>query len=284
MNKRGRISKDEDKKIRNFLSKEVPINEIATKLKRPLKQIEDYVRKFYGKGVDIPDNAEEIAEFTRQLRNTVYWKELQRHYNKEELEYYETIYASLMVQFKEDVTSVDDLQILQAIDAHMLINMHKRKTRMINDRILLIEREINTILLEDDDDPESKKRRIALENEKISLIAQSNNGAKVFTELSKKFDNTVEKLKSTRDQRLRTAENSHQSWPALIKHMQEKKVREAQGKYAEMVKFSTDKALAELQEPHRYVNDQIDQPMLLPERVLIEMPKEEEDGDEIHSD
>jgi hypothetical protein len=184
----------------------------------------------------------------------------------------------LMAQFQEDVTAIDELQILQAIDGHMLINAHKKRTSMINKQLLNIEREINYIALSDD--PKDKAMVLALESQKQVLMSQVSHSVRVFTDLSKKFDETVAKLKGARDQRLKNAENSNQSWPALIKHMQEIRVREREGRYAAMVKFATDKKQDELQQPYKYINNEIDQPMLLPERVLVGLPGEFNNGED----
>jgi hypothetical protein len=276
--KRGRISRDEDKRIASLVDQGVQSEVIAKQLNRPLGQIEAHIRKFYGKGDNLPAKATEIAEFTRQLRGSIHWKKLQEHYSKDDLDYYESIYAGLMAQFKDDVTEVDVLQILQAIDGQMQINAHKKRVRSVNLKLIEIDREIGELQMDTEDD-EAKGKILVLESERQVLINQVNQSTKVFTELSKKFDETVGRLKSTRDQRLKNNDNSHQSWPALIRTMQELKVREREGRYAAMIKYATDKKLEELQQPYRYRNGEIDQPILLPEKVLVGLPGENENND-----
>lgn len=276
--KRGRISKNEDKLIAQYIKEGMANEDIATELRRPPGQINNYVEKFYGKGIDLPAEAPKLAEFTRQLRKSIHWERLQEHYTKDELDYYEQIYASLMAQFMEDVTAIDEMQILQAIDGHMLINAHKKRTSAINKHLLHIEREIH--FLEISQEPEDQAKLLAFESQRQVLMQQVSHSTKVFTDLSKKFDETVAKLKGARDQRLKNAENSNQSWPALIKHMQEIRVREREGRYAALVKFATDKKQDDLQQPYKYINNEIDQPMLLPERVLVGLPGEFNNGQE----
>lgn len=280
--KRGRISKVEDRLIAQYLKEGMANHDIATELRRPLGQINDYVEKFYGQGEDLSPEAPKLAEFTRQLRKSIHWDKLQEHYTKDELDYYEKIYASLMAQFMEDVTAIDELQILQAIDGHMLINSHKKRTSTINKQLLNIERELNYFSMAPAESLTDQERAkvLNMESQRQVLMGQVTHTTKVFTDLSKKFDETVAKLKGARDQRLKNAENSNQSWPALIKHMQEQRVREREGRYAALVKFATDKKQDELQQPYKYINNEIDQPMLLPERVLVGLPGEFDNGQE----
>lgn len=278
--KRGRLSRAEDKTIAKLIDEGFSNEQIASQMNRPVTQINVHVKKFYGRGENVSAKAPEIAEFTRLLRNSVHWNKLKEHYNKEDLEYYETIYASLISQFKDDVTAADDLQILQAVDGHMLINQHKKRSKAYNDRLLVIERDLAYMYmdLQHGDDPNLQSSINNLESQRQAISAQIQSGVKVFTELSKKFDDTVGKLKGTRDQRLKNAENSTQSWPALIKTLAEKKVRAKEGEYAAMVKFATDKKTTELQQPYKYINNEIDQPMLVPENVLIETSFEIDDN------
>lgn len=279
--KRGRISKDEDKAIARLLGKNIEVAQIAIELKRPVGQITEHVRKFYGKGEDLPAKASAVAEATRNLRKSLHWKFLQEHYRKEDLVYYEELYAEIMAQFKDDVTIVDELQILQAIDSHMFINEHKRNRRIDEEKAMNLEREIN--LLRANEDEPSRNRILVLDSQRQALLAQVNNRVKAFSDLSKKFDDTVQKLKSTRDQRLKVAENAGKNFIDLIKTMQNRKVREKEGKYAALVKFATEKATHDLQQPHKYINNEIDQPLLTPENILIDLPDEsfEENNNEI---
>jgi hypothetical protein len=285
--KRGRLSRDECKAIDRAMSQDKSLDEIAVSLKRPFGQIELYVRKFHGRGEDLPAKASEVAEFTRHLRKSMHWKKLQSYYNKEDLAYYEELYAQIMNDFKDDVTFVDELQILQALDGQMLINEHKRHRKMLEDQIYDFETQINHLqvqLLADPQSEELKTRIMAAEGQKQELINRSTQRVRQFTELSAKFDKTIAELKGARSQRLKNADDSNKSWTALIKHIQERKVREKEGRYAALAKFATDKATKRLQEPHKYINNEIDQPMLTPENILIDLPDEAFEIEEKHEE
>lgn len=268
--KRGRISRADDKLIAKRLAQAISLEDIAFEIKRPLVQIQNYVKKYYGKGDDLPAKASAVAEAVRNLRSSLHWKFLKEHFRPQDLEYYEGLFAEIMAQFKDDVTIIDELQILQALDSHMMINEHKRNRRIDEEKVLNLERQINLLRIETDD-PETRSTIRNLESERQALVAQSNARTKEFAALSKKFDDTVQRLKSTRDQRLKIAENSQKNFIDLIKVMQNRKVRETEGRYASLVKFATEKAATDLQQPHRYINDQIDQPLLTPENILINL-------------
>jgi hypothetical protein len=180
-----------------------------------------------------------------------------------------------MTDFKDDVTFVDELQILQALDSHMLINEHKRHRKAIEAQIFDLDRQIGHLQSEqlmNLDDKTIKGRIDALESQKQALVGMSSARVRAFTDLSNKFDKTIAELKGARSQRLKIEESSNKSFTSFIKHIQQKAVREKEGKYASLIKFATDKATTKLQEPHRYINNEIDQPMLTPENILIDLP------------
>jgi hypothetical protein len=274
--KRGRLSRDEEKTIDKLIGQEKSTEEIALTLKRPIGQIQTYVRKFHGVGADLPAKAPQVAEFTRQLRKSMHWKNLQTCYSKEDLEYYEELYAQIMNDFKDDARFVDELQILQALDGQMLINEHKRHRKKLEDQIYAIERQVN--LLESDyiatQDEDIRNKITALEGQKQALISMSSARVQQFTKLSDKFDSTIKALKLARDQRLKNEDDANKSFTSLIKHIQERKVREKEGKYAALAKFAAEATMKKLQQPHRYHNGDIDQPILTPENILIDLPDE----------
>jgi hypothetical protein len=267
--KRGQFSAVEEQLMTELIKQGMDLEAIAKKLNRLPNQVRSYAARYHGIGADpeATPKPTEFAEHVRKFRKSIYYPSLNEHYSKEELFYYENIYAGLMTHFHDDVTEVDELQVLQAIDAHMQINTLKKRTRNLNERILEIDRQIGELRIQDEE--MNKEKILTLESSKQFYSQQIGLSTKTFTDLSKKFDETVQKLKSTRDQRLKTAENSAQSWTSLIKHMQDQKVREREGKLAAMVKFATDKKEKELQQPYRYMNDEIDQPMLVPEHVNV---------------
>jgi hypothetical protein len=267
--RRGKISKVEDRQIEQMIKDEVPLPEIALRTNRHLAQIRNYVRKFYGKGEAddrLPAKAVEWAQFVREFRSRTDYKFLKEHYPPEELDYYEELYAKVMTQFKDDILPTEELQIFQAIDTVIFINRHKKARRAVEDQILELDRLINM-----EKDGENDRQRLRdYEAQKQALIAQSNYRTKEFTELAKKFDDTIGKLKGTREQRIKNIESSKQSWTSLIKTLQDKNVREREGRTLELIKQATDKAAASLQQPYLYKNGEWDQPMLVPENILID--------------
>lgn len=272
--KRGRLSKVENKQIAEFVKEGISDEEIARRMKRAVGQISTHTSRFYGRGEDLPAGAVRSAEFLRQLRNSAHWKFLKEQYSPDELSYYEGLYASLMAQFEDDILATEQLQILQAIDTVIMINRHKRSRKLVEDRILELEEKIRITKPSSAYDDQDRENILAWECQKQALISQANARTKDFTDLSKKFEETIGKLKGTREQRIKNIESSKYSWTALIKTMQDKKVRDREGRHMELVKFATDKAEEEMRQPHKYVNGVFDQPLLQPEHVLIDRAEE----------
>jgi hypothetical protein len=270
--KRGRISKDEAKKIDDFVKDNKTAREIAPILKRAVAQIEAYILKFYGISDEGPSQVG--AEFLRHLRKSEHWKFLQQHYTKEELNYYETLYGKVMAQFHEDILPTEELQVLQALDAVILVNRHKKSRKSVEDRLT----ELNTLIeinkIEAEDNEALQEKILSWESQRQLLFSQANARTKDFTELTKKFDETIGKLKGTREQRIKNVESSRQSWTSLIKTLQDRKVREKEGRHMEMFRMATDKAEAGLREPHKYENGEVDQPLLSSEDVRVQSAEE----------
>jgi hypothetical protein len=272
--KRGRISRDEDQQIAALLKENKTVEDIAEELRRPVTQIVNYCRKFYGKGLNehLPAQAEQVAGYLRSLRSKSHWRYLKEHYSADELDFYEELYSQLMAQFKDDILPTEELQIFLAIDAFIMTNHHKKARKLVEDKI--DEYEIQISLERKKMSPDMDKIT-ALESQRQVLMSQSNVRTKEFTELAKRFDETIERLKGTREQRFRNVESSRQSWPALIKTMQDRKVRDKEGRQIAIWQKATDKAQEQLQQPYKYINGEYDQPFLSPENVLI---KEAEDA------
>jgi hypothetical protein len=273
--KRGRMSRVEDKVIERELKKHTSIEDIALKLNRSPHQVADYAQKFYGVGDGLPEKAPEMAEFVRELRTRTEWKYIKEQFKPDELDFYEELYAKIRTQFREDIQPTEELQVFAAIDCTIFINRHKKARKEAEDEILRIEREIEALKAED---PEGNAARIGALGS-IRQVHQQNslNRTKEYTELQKKRDEILEKLKATREQRIKNIESSKQSFIGLIRLLQDKKVREKEGRHMELRRLAMENAAEELRQPHKYMNNEWDQPMLVPEDIRVEYG-EQEDG------
>ena len=92
---------------------------------------------------------------------------------------------------------------------------------------------------------------------------------KEYTELQKKRDEILEKLKATREQRIKNIESSKQSFVGLIRMLQDKRSQAKEGRLMELRKAAMHEAELKLREPHKYFNDEWDQPLLSSEDVRV---------------
>jgi hypothetical protein len=269
--KTGKIGKEDDTVIVTLLRRNVPISEIARRVRRAEHQVAKYCREVYGKGEDLPPEAEENADFKRELRTRSEWKILQTQFTATELAYYQELYGNFMRQFKEDIEHTEEFQIFSLIEKIIMMNRFKTKEKQIEEELLQIDRELTNILLNEDQDDDAVKRRVAtLQNKKLAINSTLKHRIETYTALDKQKDEILKRLGGAREQRIKNIESSKQSWAGLIRLLiQDKKARKAEGRHAALRAIATYKAAEKLKEPHRYINGEIDQPLLTPEDVRI---------------
>jgi len=269
--KTGKIGKEDDQIIVTLLRRNVPISEIAKRVRRAEHQVAKYCREVYGKGEDLPPEAEENADFKRELRTRTEWKILQTQFTPDELKYYQELYGNFMRQFKEDIEHTEEFQIFSLIEKIIMMNRFKTKERQIEEELLAIDRELTNILLNEDPDDDSVKRKVAgLQNKKLAINSTLKHRIETYTALDKQKDEIMKRLGGAREQRIKNIESSKQSWAGLIRMLiQDKKARKAEGRHAALRAIAMAQAEEKLKQPHRYINGEIDQPLLVPEDVRV---------------
>jgi hypothetical protein len=270
--KRGRIGRNEDKQIQEFLAKH-PENPsmrlLAQLLRRDIKQITVYCAKFFGKGEStLPEDALESAVFVREFRSRSEWKIMKTQFTSEELDYYEELYVKFMKQFHEDIEPTEEFQIFALIEKIIFINRYKKQAMEIQSQILEINREILELQLKELEDPDIRKQIAALQNKLQNFSASEKQRTETYTMMEKEKTKILEGLKGTRSDRIKNAQ-TRETYLDMIKMAMDKKARMREGRRATIYKMATDQAEMALREPHQYLDGQWDQPMLIPEDVRI---------------
>lgn len=246
-------------------------DEIAKKLNCTVKAVENVI-EVYG---NLP---EQNVAWKQYLRKSIVWKQLKDQFSEDELQYFEESFVALMGQFNEDVWKTEESQIFQLITLDILMKRNlkaKRATRNHIEELEHLQRDMVARYNGDYTAMTDGDRSFIIDLEKQisgSRSAESNN-SREFVEFQKQYNDILQQLKGTREQRIKQIESSKTSFVSMVKTLLEKDVQEKESRQMELFKLASQKELKRLGQPHQYVNQEIDLPILTSE-TLEEFDKE----------
>lgn len=252
----------------------VPANELAKKLGRDPRPIKKFLRKNCmlppTPNIDIfPASQGMISD----LQKSSEWKQLSLEFNADELQMFATSYASYMNQFtkqQDSILATERTQIMLAVKLEILMHRilkdrneaqnESQKAKMLLDSLYTTIR--NGKATKDDHVTVRtlEEKLVALDMSKKSFAIEYNHNME-------KHKDIMRELKATRDQRIKSIENSKVSFLDLLKSLQDDDFREKQGRYAELMKKASDEALKRLGGTHRFADGKLDRPVITAETI-----------------
>lgn len=225
---------------------------------------------------DLDGMDEEYQQILSDLQKKIFYKELRKQLDDDEVKYFTTHWIELISQFQGDVLASEQMQIKELIIIDILNNriMAKRLMAMKD-----IER-LNKCLTDEYAKPMPANPPVVASGERdISMImsweanlAQAkvadSNLTTESTKLSKDKKDLYNALKATRDQRFKTIESGEQTFTKLIKELYDEENRLRIGQEAELIKRATEKKKEELFDYHTYGDNTLDIPILNAESAL----------------
>ena len=274
--KTGSLSVNEKQFIRNNIGK-LTTAQIAETLRRTIAPIERYVHENNLILPEMTDREENIVNLRAKLHSKEYWKEIQKQFTLSEIEFFESIWIELLLQFREDVLYAEELEIKKYITIEILINRNLALRQSATQDMERIERTLDVEYAKD-----INIRDMALVNNleanlsfaRTSLPAYATEHAKLLD----KSENINKSLKATRDQRIKRIEDSKTSWAAYIRSLEDEEKREREGDEMELMKLAQNKAKERLSEYHTYLDGKVDRPLFNSD--TIELDKQENDSNE----
>lgn len=271
--KRGRLGKAETNFIRDRAGK-TPIIEIAAQLNRDAATVRTWIQE--NMAIDIGASGEAVPieenEIRNELRSSPEWEELKQQFVEAELKSFERQYSKLMSQFRNDVMPTEEMQIFHLIKLNILMDRNlKSRARALQDIERLSDEIRQMIENHPRNKPMSEKERDRLTNLENQLVAareaeQSKTGE--YVKLSEKHSTLMKELKATRDQRITKWENAKETFLGLLKDLQNEETRKQEGEDMELLRLAMAKEKVRLSETHRYVDDTVDIPLLIPENQV----------------
>lgn len=257
--KKGRLSKKECdfiKKNYNRLSYE----EIATYLERDTNSIRSFVEKKMGKNITFQEEREVKAEY--DIKNRAYWKELKAQFSEDELEMFVFHWKRIIAQFKDEVYPTEEIQVVDMIKLEVLMNRILKEQQTLTINITQAENLLRNERLKEEGD-----RDVALiTNLEVQLAgyrAAQSEVMDLYNNFLNKKKDILKELKGTRDQRVKNLENSKSTFIGWMTHiLSDIELRKNLGIRMEKMRLATEAERLRLSEYHKYVNGELDQPLL----------------------
>ena len=267
----GPLREAERKIIVELAAQNISMQEISDQLGHGRKR--DTVERFLTKNniphYEIEKHDQEYEVYLERLHNKEYWKEIQLQFDEKEQKYFESTWINAMLQFKDNVLFLEELQINKLVTVDILLN------RTLSDRRKHVQdMERLQGILDAEYDKSLETRNVDLIVQLESDISYSRNSLASYnsdyTKLLDKQKDINKDLKATRDQRIKRVEDSKTSYQGWLKALEDEELKDRIGYDAGLMAVAKNKARQEMSEYHVFTDNNVDQPFLTSETAKDE--------------
>lgn len=251
--KGGRLRVEEMHFIRENKDKMSP-EEMCNHLNRKISTIIDYLQKI--PNIQVNNNVE-------RLKAKPFWKILESQFTEDEMGVFADEYFGFLEQVKGELLHAEAGQVIDAIRHGILADRCLKEAKDVRDRINELEIQILEKKQAGEIGLESLEHQLAL-NRQIS-----DKSSEKYADLIEKKAKILDKLKLSRNQRedaINSAfKTSFKDWMKRI--ISDDKYREEIGRHMERHRIAADQEYKRLTQPHKYVDNVVDLPILDTESV-----------------
>lgn len=216
----------------------------------------------------------ELESHVAQLHAKHFWSTVKKSLLEEEVETFENSWAALYAQFfHQGVTATDEIMMKDVIIEDILLHRALEQKRNILQEIKQTEKELAEERAKDMDDRDTDFMTNALRTI-VQLRGTSEAYTKEINEIKKTKDSKFKDLKATRNERLKTVEESGKNIFALIKLLDEQKLRETEGRMTGLVYEASKTKEGQMKQEMVFADGEVDKVWLTPEGELEEEQKE----------
>jgi len=262
--KSGPYSSEEKNYISDQAGKISP-EMIAQKLLRNPKKIRDYMTK---QGLMKYYYKEDLEKDQLQnIRKSKYWNILCEQFSKEELDSFEYHWQNIVKQFRDDILHTEELQIVDAIKLQLMMDRNQKKQKQAMDHIDFLRAEIT----KERKSPSPDDKRIQSFSQDLAACYSGIEALdKDHIMLLKEKNNTLQKLKALREQRVSQIENSKETLIGWVKQLyMNPKLRYELGLKMEKMRIATQVEYNRLSAPHTFADGVVDRPILNHETICM---------------
>lgn len=261
--KAGPWSKEDKAYIAKQAGKLSP-EDIAINLKRNPEAVKNYMGKqgllkYYTK------NDIKIFESVSSIEESHHWPILCQKFTPAELESFKYHWKNMVKQFKDDIFHTEELQIIDVITLDILLDRKLIEAQKTKDQIDYLEKEI---IKEKKKQPIDADKIGNYQKELAGWYATTEAMTKDYTVLLKEKQSLLQKLKGTREQRIKDIDSSKTSFSGWMKELLENnQLRIDLGIKIEKMRLATKVEYERLSEFHKYEDGEVDQMVLNAENV-----------------
>lgn len=248
-------------------AEKLSVEQIAQKLNRdPLS-----IHKWLTTNVGLNKEQKKEIEGSNELKRRTYYKELQKQFNEEELDLFEFHFKKMWVQFKDDVFHTEEMQIIDAIKYEILMNRILCAQQSSKSQIEELENDIALEKRIGDKDLQDRDYILNLERQVASIRSSQEMMGKEFKEYQSRKAALIKELKGTRDQRIKSVEDSKVSFATLVKKLTvDPQFRYSVGIEMETMRHATEAERLRLSKAVTFRDGVVDRPLLNSESVQME--------------
>lgn len=220
-------------------------------------------------------NPEDLAI---ELKTKSFWSSLEKQFSYSELLKFKKMWIELVGQFKQQGIQVaDEYMIKDYIILELMLDQTLEMRQMLTTRIDTNTKLISEEMKQEDRDPAALAEwHTAVSNDRSTLLATG----REIKELEKLKNDKFRDLKATREQRFKAIEESSKNIGELIKILNEREVRKAEGRRNALCQLCVEKEVKRFGKLHRFGDDIYRRPLLNSETINF---VQEEDIDDSHS-
>lgn len=263
--RRGPWSKEDKEFIKEHAGSMSP-EDIGRALKRNPEAIKKYIKN---NGIAITGT--KVAPNARvdyDLKCTPHWRELEKQFNEDELESFLYHWNNTIKQFRDDVLHTEELQIIDMIKLEVMMNRLLNQERDMERTAKSLEEIVSQ---EKARDPDQQDKDLIFNTEK--QIAQIYSGMesinREYRALLIEKNKILDKLKATREQRIKDIQSSKESIPGWIRNLvKNQDVRRDLGYRMEKMRLAAKEEYVRLSDLHEYMDGKVDIPVLNHETVM----------------
>lgn len=255
----------------------LPVMEIARKVGRDYRSVQRILAQSYLVAPETnvkSDNDIFLANNSAvlELQKSPEWRQLSLEFNADELGMFAHGYANYLAQFtrQQDVLATERTQIMLVVKLEILMHRilkDRQESQSDAAKVKMVLEELYSKVRSGKSIKEDHATIRVLEEKLVALEMSKKSFAVEYNHNMEKHKDIMRELKATRDQRLKSIENSKVSFIDLLKSLQDDDFRIKEGRYAELMKQASAEALKRLGQGHRFMDGKLERPVTCAETV-----------------
>lgn len=253
---------------------------IASRLRRNPDTIKKFILSANKKIIGL-NEFESNPEY--DIQRSPVWATLKEELSDEEIKIFLYHWSRIIGQFRDDVLPTEELQIIDSIKIEILLHRTLKNQRSSIKNIDDLDAEVIR-LKKEPESPEISSEINNLERQLSFARTSIESLGREYNNLLEQKNKLLKELKATRAERIKNIESSRQTVIGWITELlRNKGLRKELGLQMEKMRIAVDIEKVRLMEPHKYIDGNIDYPLLNSETIEKLSKEETEENESINN-